>query len=368
MSRKSKGVVVSNDGGRARARWTYGGVRRAVALGPVTDPGAVQRSLARLHARLAVDPGYSPAGERTDYTVAELIADYTRASTLTEPYRHTYRLLVAGYGTVPVSSFGPVAFADWLAACVRERKWCRESAKKARRHVLVAWRWAVSRERVEETRYAALMTAPVPRDAARSRVVAAAPIASIRAALPFLPAPARALCLVQLACGARPSELFRLTPGDLIRSGEYQAGGETYPVPVGQWVHVVDKSKTGRPRVLFFGPSAIEVLAPLCEGRPKDRCLFRPRESTHARGKAGESYSAGGYRQALHRACERAGVPKIDPYQIRHRWVARVRVELSPDHAQAGAGHASPVTTAGYARGTLDARRASEAAGLPGVV
>lgn len=158
------------------------------------------------------------------------------------------------------------------------------------------------------------------------------------------------------------SELLDLKPSDLIRKGTFHAAGIAYNVPPGQWVRVIDTSKTGIPRLIYFGPPAVAILSRLCRRRPADRHIFRPADHSP---RGGEKYSAGGYRQSVRRAAKLAGVPEWNPYQLRHLRKAQVMESLGADAAKALLGHSSPVMTARYAAGKIDAGRAAKAAKLP---
>lgn len=369
MSRKRKGVIVDEIRGRRRARWTAAGQRHTVYLGSSDDPAKCNAALSRLYARLADDPYYLPVGRPTDYLVSELVRDYLAAfdgkADLKVVYKRSLIRLASMHGPVAASDFGPLAFGEWLNHGVTEYGWGRAAVEKARRHVLRAWQWATAHERIPESLYRGLQTVPVPKRAKGPAVRHPAREDHVRAALAVMTEPAASLVRVQLATGARPSEILRLKPMDLIKVGTFTAGGLDYAVPAGQWVYVKEVSKTKKPRVLFFGPTAIRVLRPLLKGRAADRCIFRPRDYSN---RGGEAYKPGGYRQAVERACIRAGVPVFVPYQIRHSYKQRVLTALGSDHAKAGLGHSSPTMTARYAAGVIDSERAAEAARLPAAV
>jgi IstB-like ATP binding protein len=55
--------------------------------------------------------------------------------------------------------------------------------------------------------------------------------------------------------------------------------------------------------------------------------------------KAGDRFTKDSYRRAINRACEKAGVPKWTPYQLRYNAATAVREALGVEAAQALLGH-----------------------------
>jgi integrase len=78
----------------------------------------------------------------------------------------------------------------------------------------------------------------------------------------------------------------------------------------------------------------------------------RNRAKKKARLKAGERYDVSSYYHAVLRACDRAGVTRFFPHQLRHAAATRVAGDGDGDlrGAQALLGHAELRTTEGYAR------------------
>lgn len=366
MGRKPGGVRVSVHKGRARARWTSGGIRHEIDLAAEGDDAAINAALSRLHNRLSVDPMAAPRSP-ADYLVSELLRDYVAARRAEgiaawplKKLRFSFAKLNAIHAETAVNDFGPRAFHEFLSVLAKGLK--RTTIEKDARHIRQAWKWAAQTERIPESAYRALTVVDVPRTAGRSKTITPADPAEVRKTIRKLPAPLAALVQIQLATGARPSELLDLTPGQLIRKGKFTAAGIQYTVPPGQWVRVIDTSKTGIPRLIYFPPASVAILSRLCRGRPADRPIFRPADHTH---RGGERYSAGGYRQAVRRAAKLAGVQPWNPYQLRHLRKAQVMESLGADAAKALLGHSSPVMTARYAAGKIDAGRAAKAAKLP---
>jgi integrase len=73
----------------------------------------------------------------------------------------------------------------------------------------------------------------------------------------------------------------------------------------------------------------------------------------------GDHYNNRSYGHAVAKACDRAGVPRWAPNQLRHNAATRLRKEFGLDVARAVLGHSSPVVTEVYAE--LDGAKAAEA-------
>jgi len=144
----------------------------------------------------------------------------------------------------------------------------------------------------------------------------------------------------QLTCGARPGELFVMQPFKIEK-----AAPDLWRYYPGKHKNAWREGK--HERFLALGPEAIEVLAPLLEGRPDDAYVFSPRESeeqSRARRsaareskvqpsqqrraqekreaglkvRAGTQFDRFAYRNAIRRACARLEIPVWTPYQLRH--------------------------------------------------
>ena len=67
--------------------------------------------------------------------------------------------------------------------------------------------------------------------------------------------------------------------------------------------------------------------------------------------KVGECYDFNAYRKAVYRACDRAGIAKWFPYQLRHTGVTLIGLEHGIEAAQHTAGHKDIKTTLRYFHG-----------------
>jgi integrase len=162
-----------------------------------------------------------------------------------------------------------------------------------------------------------------------------------------LPPVAAALSRVQSLCGARAGELIQLRADQLDRSGDVWTARVAHHK--GTW--------RGKERTLYFGPQAREVLTPLvvkAGGGP----LF-------INGRGRPYHRVQGYRQAIRRACRRAGVAEFGSHALRKFAATRIRATCDVEVARAVLGHADlSLTAAVYAE--MDRAKVTEAIGRVG--
>jgi integrase len=140
-------------------------------------------------------------------------------------------------------------------------------------------------------------------------------------------------------------------------------------------------------RVIAIGPKGQEILQPFLKLDP-EASLFSPKDAerdrraeqrsrrktklwrSHSnkarrlrRGSNAQNirdcYDTASYRRAVARACEKAGVVRWSPNQLRHSAATRIRKELGIESAQAVLGHRNLETTQVYAE--VNQQRAVEA-------
>jgi hypothetical protein len=224
------------------------------------------------------DPVAAPAhrpdlGLHTDnpITIAELVArflDDARRTRLGEDgtpraevdnLAFAMRPLVRLFGELPASEFGPRRLREWTAAVtsgswltaaeVLERKrrkmpvaWCRNLITRNAWRVRLVFAWGVAEELIPASVVQVL-------DVAIGQVVAAETQAA-RETDEVLPVPeddlaatvarmgriARAVVELQLLTGARPGEVLRLRPCDLVRSGKIELWRGLAIDAAGWWV------------------------------------------------------------------------------------------------------------------------------------
>lgn len=162
----------------------------------------------------------------------------------------------------------------------------------------------------------------------------------VKRTLPYMTDSVRAMVLVQELCGARPSEICAMRPGDIEKRRAV-------------WIYRPASHKTehkGGCRVVVLGPRAQKVLASVLSRAAANGYLFAPAQNAaHApRDKWTTSHYGRAVRRAV-RAARRDGVDVQEwaPNQLRHACGTRVRRKFGPELAGAVLGHA---TRAGSAR------------------
>jgi integrase len=157
------------------------------------------------------------------------------------------------YGLTPTAEFGAVALET-----VRQRMvgagWCRNLVNRRVDRVKRVFKWAASKGLVSVTVYQTLQTLAGLRkgrtEARESKPVRPVDPAHVMATLPFLNRHLRAVVELQRYSGARPGEAWKLTLGEVDRSGEH-------------WLYRPTQHKTthhDKDRVIPFGPRARGVL------------------------------------------------------------------------------------------------------------
>jgi integrase len=197
-------------------------------------------------------------------------------------------------------------------------------------------------------------------------------LADVEKALPHMPAAVRAIALLQIYSAARAGELVKLRVGDIDRTNP-EVWSYTPTTHKGTW--------KGKTRTIYFGQHCREVLTPfLLKAGDPEAYLFSParaeaerntersenrvtpkypshmkrneqkRVGKNRRRAPGQHYTTGTYRQAIERACDRAGVPPFTPHRLRHLAATRARAELGVDVARALCGHSLAAVTEIYSR------------------
>jgi integrase len=202
----------------------------------------------------------------------------------------------------------------------------------------------------------------------------------VRRTLPFLPPTLRAMIQVQRMTGMRPSEVFNMRVGDIIKDADPEL-----------WHYVRKTHKTkkhiGKKRIPLGKPEQ-ELIAPYLVGKEPESAVFSPRTamaernaerrakrktkptpSQSARDKEraskpqryNEFYNRFSYRQAVEHAIQKANrqlpegekIPHWTPYQLRHAAGTDTEKTEGLDKAQALLGHTSANMTKRYAHGQL---------------
>jgi integrase len=288
-----------------------------------------------------------------------------------ENLRDALRPLRRLYGVTVARDFGPLALRavrEEMVAAGLARTVVNARVNRIRR----AFKWAASFELVPPSVYESLRTVAGLQlgrsEARKADAVRPAPEGDVRATLPFLPAPVRAMTELQLLTGMRAGEAMLMRAIDLTMTSAV-------------WTYRPATHKNrhrGRERVIFLGPQAQAVVKPFLTTN-LEAYLFSPRayvEAMRARRtlarvtkrtpselnrrrkakpkrKPGERYTRRSYRVAVVRACQKAGVPPWSPLQLRHTAATRIRAQFGLEAAKAILGHTRVETSQIYAERDL---------------
>jgi len=319
------------------------------------------------------DPGNGHGGGRTVNELILAFWNYARAYYVKDGHpteeqagiRCALRFVRRLYGNTPARDFGPLGLKAVREAMIEadiSRGVINQYVNRIRR----MFRWAVENELVSIDVYQALTAVSGlrrNRSTAREKdPVTPVPEAHYQAALPRLPKIVQAIVQFQRLTGCRPQEACLVRPCDVDRSAEvwcYQPA-----------THKMEHQN--RRRRVFIGPKAQEILRPYLD-RPTEAYCFSPRESRAAAiarsrraGKAtkkptgnshplppnrapGDHYKRHSYRQAVERACLKAGVPAWTPNQLRHSRATEVRGQYGLEASQTLLGHGRADVTQIYA-------------------
>lgn len=266
-------------------------------------------------------------------------------------YKVVLRYLRQDYENQPVTEFGPRALRAVRQKMIdrgNARKYINDQVARLKR----VFRWGVAQELVPETVSRALDTVDGlvkgRCDAREKPPVGPVPDAVVEATMPHMSPVVADMVRFQRLTGCRPQEVCAMRPVDIDRSDEI-------------WVYTPARHKTehhGKGRQIFIGPKAQSLLAKYLlrgENRP---CFDSPR--TRGRG-----FCTRAYRDAIHRACDRAfPVPenlleheraawqrehRWQPNQLRHLAATEIRKCFGLEAAQVALGHASANVTQIYA-------------------
>ena len=273
------------------------------------------------------------------------------------------------YGRQPAAEFGPLALKvvrQQMIDAGKSRTYINDQIDHVRR----MFKWGAAEQLVSGAVYQSLMTVSGLRRG-RTEARETAPIlpvddATVDATVKHMPDVPADMVRLQRLSGMRPQEVCALRPMDLDRSAEV-------------WTYTPASHKTehhGRRRVIFLGPQAQTILLRYL-AREGTKYCFRPvdsmaksRADQHAKRKtplscgntpgsnrigrkakrtAGERYEVAVYRRAIHRACDRAGIPRWSPNRLRHAAATAVRKQFGLEAAQVLLGHATANVTQIYA-------------------
>ncbi|MBO0699618.1 MAG: site-specific integrase [Zavarzinella sp.] len=358
------------------------GRRRDVRLGPY-GTAASKREYARVVAEWEERQRQLPGASAGDLTVAELILYFWRhveahyrhpdgtPTSEVENYRYSLRPVRELYGHTPAAQFGPLALKAVRRKMVEDGL-ARGVINQRVGRIRGMFKWAVGEQLVGPSAYHALQAVEglkAGRSDARERP-RVVPVADdvVEATLPHLNRHVAGMVRAQRLTGMRPGEVCSMRRSEIDMSGAV-------------WMYRPARHKTswrGKGRVIGIGPKAQAVLrefftpaiddylfspararserfAALREKRvspvqPSQRC----RKKARPKRRPGERFTRISYANAVRKACEKAGVGKWAPNQLRHTFATEVRKRFGLEAAQVGLGHAKADVTQVYAEADGD--------------
>jgi integrase len=292
----------------------------------------------------------------------------------------TFRVLRRFYGHLPVSEFGAkklAAFRDLLAKEPSRKKstddkphyLCRNEINRRVRCVRKMFAWGVQHELTEAEKVASLrLVTPLAAGRCPSipegKVVLPVDVDVVDRTIPFLPPMVADMVKLQLATGARPSEIciLRLADLDTVTSTDvwfyrptdhknsHKEGMDRVIILGPQCQAILQKYLAVDPEAFVFNPKRSEAerratrtrnrkTPPHIGNRPGDNRKRKPKVSP------GDRYTDASYRRCIERACEKAKVEKWTPYQLRHAQATRIADKFGLDAASQVLGHADTTTT-----------------------
>jgi integrase len=303
--------------------------------------------------------------------------------------RRAFKPLRDAFGTVPAASFDSLLLQEFRKRLI-DRGRVRKSINLDINRIRTAFRWGTEQKLIPATVWYELRAVKAVRPGqfgvAEGRKVQPVDTSIVDAILSHLSPTVAAIVRLQALTGARPSEILKMTPGEIDRADN-------------GWVYTPSKHKTayrGKTRVIPLGPRARAVLQPLLDGLADTDYVFSPKrgnaqsKAMHAkRGRRadqkpnpkqtdrtiGNCYTVGSYRQAIHKACDKANaaairaavaqgkavdpgkriIERFGPHRLRHSFATLIANH--PDHKLDNArdllGHSSVTTTERYVRPDL---------------
>lgn len=342
-------------------------------------PESVQLAYqAFLAERLAGIPAKGDCPQRL--TVAELCASFLEELQRVKGrrdflwFRASVRPLVRFMGALEAEAVGPKKFKEFrnyliqtplkeatenTPAVPRTMAGVNKVLNRTRR----IWSWAVEQEFLPASCLAGIKTVAGVRQAKRQ--ILPVPDEDVRKTLDHLPPVLAAMVRLQRLTAMRPGELCGLTMAQIDRSDK-----------ACWWYHPAKHKNAwrGRGRAVPLGIEAQKILLPFFRADP-DRPLFSPadrvaqwREAQRAKRKTkvqpsqisrskmapkrqpGEAYTTASYGRAIAQACDKAGVTRWAPNQLRKAASDEILNRLDLDHARALLGHAdAEITIRDYA-------------------
>jgi len=316
--------------GSDQSRVRYGQLIAKLAGGQLVDPIAPAKSGRTTTPTAEVDSGPS-VGELCLTFLCHAESHYVKNGVQTSEVhilRSVIRPLRELYGMLPAQDFGPLALKAVRARMV-ELGWARTTVNAGMSRIRRIFKRAVEDELIEPSVLQKLQAvAPLlsgrteAHDNAPRHAVDQKDIEAVRSLVSPV---VRDLIDVQRLTGARSGELLMLTTAMIDRTGEV-------------WKAALVDHKCqhhGQSRTLHFGPQAQLILAKYLSADP-DQPLFKILRTAYCR--------------AITRACEKGGIERWVPHQLRHTAADAVRQQFGLEHTQSVLGHSKANMSEHYAK------------------
>ncbi|MCR9209712.1 MAG: site-specific integrase [bacterium] len=295
-------------------------------------------------------------------------------------------LLEDEYGDEAAADFGPRRLADLRDLFVASGN-NRNYVNSQTRSICQIFKHAVARELIDINVLLRLETLePLKQGQTKAKEPTPrkpVPLDAVRETARLLSPTVKAMVMVQVATGMRPSEVCKMRPMDIDQSGE-------------EWIYRPESHKTAHHGVIKAVPivgDARLAIQPFLV-RQADQYLFSPIESAawhreqrsrarttpvscgnrkgtnvkpNPKRRPGKTFTKDSYRKAVTTAAKKAKVEHWTPYQLRYTAAAVIREALGLEAAQAILGHTKSAMTAHYAKASeakaIEAARAGASLG-----
>jgi integrase len=261
---------------------------------------------------------------------ARVLPKYDKTQSHYNSYSRLCDLLDRWYGDESPNEFGPRKLETMRDKFVADGL-SRRTVNDRTRQVVRIFLLGVKRELVKPDRITALESLE-PLEFGECREGKGRPkvtLDQINATLAFLRPQVADMVRLQLATAMRPSELFRMTPGQIDRSGP-------------TWFYRPTVHKTAhrkKTRAIPLSPAALGIL---------QKYLFVDDDTLIFITSKGNPWKRDSYRRAVTRAAEKARVDHWTPYCLRHAAAQFVRDAIGAEATQAVLGHSRLDTTEIY--------------------
>ena len=353
-----------------------------------------ERNYKRFIARLLENPVLPLQDSKTgDTLVSELAAGflgYFETRLDKTEFQHCERAigyLIEIHGELAVNEFSPKKLKVCRNQMVKAGTLCRSQINKHIGRIIRIFAWGVEEEVVEPKTVAALREVKALREGEQGTFDNLpredVPDEVVLRTLPFLSPTVRAMVLIQRLAGMRPSEVFRMTVGDVDQTRDPEFWYYTPPshktkkhigkkeIPLSKWEQelVAPYLINKKPSEAVFSPRQA-VLERRERERERAERKTKISPSQQARDwrrvekpadRMGEFYDRSSYWRAIQYGILKANrelpdgekIPHWTPYQLRHAAGTAVEKTEGLDKAQALLGHRTANITKRYAHGQL---------------